>query len=256
MSRENRAMPCAGLGTVNNLAGTATTPADQIRAVFGENFPVVPAFAAADPDLLHPSGAGLLGGDTSALLTWATRTARVRAGVARAVAALTYAEAMATGEALTLGVAQVPYAAGDSWAGLPRTAATPAGSRLSLVVHAAPGATFGSAAGLVLDEWTEVVPNTRETTAVAYHFDTPSATAPQAVLVAVPPDDRPVWSLDLIERTLLEAMDLARLRLVDFEALHPIDPDALTDIGQFLPAAYFAANPAGDVPSTVFTEGR
>lgn len=40
----------------------------------------------------------------------------------------------------------------------------------------------------LLDQWTEVVPAVDHTTTVAFHHDAPGARAPQAVLVAVPPD--------------------------------------------------------------------
>src|SRR5205823_4694047 len=39
--------------------------------------------------------------------------------------------------------------------------------------------------GLLLDEWTELVPTTQETTGIAFHFNRPNATAPQSLLLAV-----------------------------------------------------------------------
>ena len=45
----------------------------------------------------------------------------------------------------------------------------------------------GLQCGLVLDEWTESVPAKQATTGVAFHFNRPNATAPQALLLAVPP---------------------------------------------------------------------
>jgi hypothetical protein len=44
---------------------------------------------------------------------------------------------------------------------------------------------------------------------------------------------------------LLETLDLARIRAVD--------PDALGEIGHYLPALYFANNAAGDTVSTDFS---
>jgi hypothetical protein len=55
-----------------------------------------------------------------------------------------------------------------------------------------------------------------------------------------------------VEATLEEALSLARLRMIDHEALHPIDPDALTDIGQYLPAACLALNLNDAAVSTNF----
>ena len=51
------------------------------------------------------------------------------------------------------------------------------------------------------------------------------------MLLAVPPDTEP-WSMELLEEILLETVELVRLRTVD--------ADALTGLGQFLPALLFA----------------
>ena len=48
-----------------------------------------------------------------------------------------------------------------------------------------------------------------------------------------------------MQQVLLETLDLARIRAVD--------PDALDDVGHYLPALYFAINTAGDTVSTDFT---
>jgi hypothetical protein len=37
---------------------------------------------------------------------------------------------------------------------------------------------------LLLDEWTELIPNEREDAGVVFHYDSPGAEAPQAVLIA------------------------------------------------------------------------
>ena len=42
-------------------------------------------------------------------------------------------------------------------------------------------------AGLLVDEWVEIVPSAQETTAIAFQYDPPDAFAPQAILLAVPP---------------------------------------------------------------------
>lgn len=242
---------------VGALSAELAEPARSIavlQAVLGETFPVVAAFPAPDLSVLRPTAASsqaLQYGDRFAALTWATRMARVRPGVGRLVAVLTQAEALGMPEGLGFEVAQRPNDYGERWIGLPKGVASPSGSRVGFVVHVA-GAGGGRAAGLVVDEWTEVIPADKTTTGVAYHFDTPGAQAPQAMLLAVPPDARANWSTGLVEDTLHEALDLAKLRLVDLESLRPADSEALTDIGQFLPAACFAFNLAGDVISTDF----
>lgn len=236
----------------------------RMREVFGPDFRVLPAFAAPQAaDLTRALGAStaLQNGDAAAATGWVTRVARVRAGTDRLVGALHYAEAFGTGDALTLEVAQLPYADGDGWLALNLGGRRPAGSRLSLVVHTPGGGAAGKlaapVAGLAVDDWVEVIPNARELTGVAFHFDTPGACAPQAILVAVPPDARATWDMELVEATIGEALAMAQLRLVDLEALHPLadQPDVLTDIGQFLPAALLATNVTAEAVATDLTRG-
>jgi hypothetical protein len=234
----------------------------RLQTVFGPGFFVLPGCAVADRATL----AAALGnsretqrGDNRAAAGWLQRVARVRRGADRFVAALAFAEALDTGDTLTLDVAQLPYTPGERWLGLrfdDEDDAAP-GSRVSLLVHAyGPAALADSTAGLAVDEWVEVIPGRQETTGVALHFDAPGACAPQSVLLAISPDARAHWSTDLIEETLGEALSLARLRTVDLEALHPMDPDAMTDIGQLLPAAHLAMNvQAGDAIATDLTRG-
>lgn len=85
----------------------------------------------------------------------------------------------------------------------------------------------GVLCGLVIDEWNDVVPSARESTGLVFNFDEPDARAPQALLLAVAPDAGQSWDLDTLEAVLLDTLELARLRLVD--------PDAMTELDQFLP---------------------
>ena len=221
----------------------------RLREVFGPDFVVLSRFTPANaPDLGRTFAASdaLQGGDPlkAAAITWFQRVARVRDGAARLDAAMLYAEALG-GAAFTLSVGQLPYVATELWVALPRTSAPPPGSRLSLVVHAPAGlAVAQPLAGLLVDEWVEVIPNDQETTGLSFHFDAPGARAPQAILLAVAPDGGAEWTLESLEATVLETLELAKLRAVDLTAL--------ADIGQFLPALYFAHNPAGDTVATDF----
>jgi hypothetical protein len=96
-------------------------------------------------------------------------------------------------------------------------------------------------AGLMLDEWTDRVPATDATTGVTFHYDQPSARAPQAILVAAPPDDRPTWDEDALTAVVDETLNLAKVRTVDLEALD--------DGGQILPAVYLPFNTANEAAS-------
>jgi hypothetical protein len=179
---------------------------------------------------------------------------RVREGVARLSTSLHLAEATGAGESVDFKVAQVPHAAGERWIGLPQTAAQPIGAgKLSLVVHA-PGTVdvTKAMAGLLVDEWVEVVPSRRETTGIVFQHDAPEARAPQAVLLAVPPTPGAPWTGWNVHRLLLETLAAAKMRAVDAEgldtaALNPVaGAQAVGEVSHFLPALMFAQNVDGD----------
>ncbi|MDH6228279.1 hypothetical protein [Streptomyces sp. MJP52] len=267
----------AALLDEDRAAGTITARqwAEQtLTAFLGPDLVLLPSFDAPPPGDLNDSLAhadSLLDGDPHAPVGWLTRLGRVRRGVERLVTTLGYAEALETGDALTAVVAQTPYTPPgqdpghpgrvERWAALPSATGGSPGARLSLVLHA-PGTPAprdpltGRLRGLVVDEWTEVVPRSEQTTGLALHVDAPDAAPPQAVLLAVPPDASPAWTPDLLGATVEAALELARLRAVDHEALHPDSPTAVADIGQLAPAAVLAANVAHlDAVATDFTRG-
>ena len=191
-------------------------------------------------------GAVRFGGDRAAPSAWLHRVADVRRGVERLQTVMLYA----AGGPGSLGVAQLPFTTGERWVALPAAPGDEvAGGRTSIVVHA-PGAVAvaGRIAGLFVDEWVEVVPNATEVTGVACNIDEPAAQPPQAVLVAVAPPQTVRWGLDLLERILLETLDLAHLRAVSPELLA-----ATSDVEQLLPALYFGLNLRDDTVSTDFT---
>jgi hypothetical protein len=177
----------------------------------------------------------------------------VREATARLETVLLYGAALGRAS-LDFDVAQLPHGPTERWAALaPRTGRVP-GGRLSLVAQRSSGFDAAdSLAGLSIDDWVEVVPSDVEDTGVTFHFDASGSEAPQAWLLAVHPDplpardvtEAPRWSLETLEAILRETLELAELRAVD--------EDALRAAGQFLPAAYFASNEAGDTVSTDFT---
>jgi hypothetical protein len=211
------------------------TAADEVRA----------SFAAGDE---------LQGGDPLAAATWLARAAHVRDGAARLDGALLYAESLGGLAGLDLHVAQLPHRAGDRWAALPATPDRPMeGGRLSLVAQAPVRPLSGGDAvvGLVVDEWTEVVPAATQLTGLAFHFDQPNSRAPQALLVAVPPTEEGVWSLDALEAVVLETLDLAELRLADPDSLARSGfAAAMPGAGHYLPAIYLASSPADATVTT------
>ena len=222
----------------------------RLRIVFGKAFVVLPRFTPANVDELGKAladSAKVQDGDPFASITWFQRMARVREGAARLDATLNYSEALKTGEKLKLTIAQLPYDAGDRWVGLPlETGKSLPGGKLSLAVQsAAPVDVSQPLAGLLIDEWVEVVPSATETTGISFQYDQPNAAPPQTILVAVPPEVGLPWTVWSLQQVLLETLDLARVRAVD--------PDALDEVGHYLPALYFALNTANHTVSTDFS---
>jgi hypothetical protein len=224
---------------------------DRMRAVFGSSFVVLPHFSldAAGATEFASALAGsvqAMGGDALAANTWFARSERVRDGVSRLGACLQRAEVLGAPARLNLSVVQLPLVAGERWVGLPAIGGTVIPpSKLSLVVHSVgPITSTQVISGLLVDEWVEVVPSARETTALAFQFDTPNAAAPQSVLIAVPPVPGQDWTSDLLRRVLMETLDLAKLRAVD--------TNSLGAAAQYLPGLYFAFNPADHAVSTDF----
>jgi hypothetical protein len=222
-----------------------------LRTIFGKAFLVLPHFTAENADELEQALANstkLQDDDPLAVVTWFERMARVRDGFARLNKVLSYAEALGREERVKLAIAQLPHNADDRWVGLPLLEGRSLpGGKLSLVVQSAPPIDVHQPiAGLLIDEWVEVVPSPVETTGITFQYDQPNSAPPQTILIAVPPEVGMPWTLWSLQQVLLETLDLARIRAVD--------PDALDEVGQYLPALYFAFNSSNDgAVSTDFT---
>jgi hypothetical protein len=241
------------------VAAATTLPArhartlERIAAIFGDGFRIAPPFVANVPALAN-SFDDLDAGDPDATGAWLTRVALVREGAAALDRALVYADCIAPGARdLAIAIAQLPFVTGDAWIGGDAFHGEPPAGRHAYAVHAPHGLDVrgGRVAGLLVDAWSEVVPSTQRTTAIALHVEQPSAAPPQAIVLAIPPDDSTTWTDDVVEAVVRETLELAKLRLVD--------TDALREVGHYLPALYFAVNtPAdehalADTASTDFT---
>lgn len=224
---------------------------NRLHALFGADLPVLPrawAPRAAELSTALTAWPELHGGSPHSALRWLTRYARVRPALARLQEVLTYADALDSGGVVklppTVRVAQLPYTPGDRWVGESR----PPNDRetLSLVVVGCGDLDVTKpVCGVVVDEWTEVVPAERRHTGLAFEHDAPAAAAPQAVLLAVSGDGTPAWRPDRLVQTVEEAYDLARVRAADL--------DSLGAVGQFLPALYFPVDLHDKPLSTDFT---
>ena len=228
-----------------DAAFQVSTAREVVSVVFGADAPFLPRFRpAAGGELANAIDHGAAGvfidADARVREREIRRFEAVAARVRPALDAWRRVEllgrALATEPALRR-VAQLPYDAAARWVALPfpDEAARPRPGRTSvLLCRVAAPAAADPWAGLLLDEWTELIPMPTEQTGVAFHYDDPGAEAPQTVLVAVPPmlaEGRP-WDLDSLLAIVNETLDLARIRGVDGELLG--------ELGQLLPAIYLA----------------
>jgi len=100
----------------------------------------------------------------------------------------------------------------------------------------------------VLDQFSEVVPAVEQTTGAAFGFDAPAARAPQAILLAVPPDLGAGLAPQTLVQIVAETRELARARMA-----RPADlPDQLHG---YLPTALLPVTGSTAVPFTFTTGG-
>jgi hypothetical protein len=132
---------------------------------------------------------------------------------------------------------QLPFRQGEGWLALeidPVLAID--GERLLYTAHfAAAMDAAATTCGLLIDEWTEVIPARDETAGVAFHFDRPGSEPPQSWLLVTPPRASGAWQWTDVLGALEETFSLARLRAVE-----PTQVES-RPYAQFLPATVSAA---------------
>jgi hypothetical protein len=146
---------------------------------------------------------------------------------------------------------QLPYKADDHWLALqfpydpdpnPVVKKDPNknyqfdGDRLLYTAHyAVPFDRRKKQCGLLVDEWTEVIPSDNETTGIAFHYDRPNSEPPQTMLLVTPPSFTGSWQWQDLVDALNETLDMAKKRAVE-----PKQLDA-TPYARILPATIMAA---------------
>jgi hypothetical protein len=212
---------------------------------------MVPEFslgATRAPELQQALIAGSSGAITAHLMTdhafpvddWISGVARVRDKVRDWERIVLLAGAVGRFEP-TMIPAQLPYRADDHWLALeyPDDYVIDGDRLLYTAHHAGLPSAVGSLCGLLLDEWTEVIPATSDTTGLAFNYDSPDSEPPQAMLLVTPPRFRGAWQWDDVVAALHETLELAKTRAV--EPAHLDD----TAYAQFLPATVTAATARG-----------
>lgn len=91
-----------------------------------------------------------------------------------------------------------------------------------------------SICGILMDEWTEVIPAKEETTGITFHYDQPNSEPPQTMLLFTPPEIKGHWKWDDIVESMDETLEMAKKRAVEPSQIEK------TQYAQFLPTTMMA----------------
>jgi hypothetical protein len=221
----------------------------NVAALLGASAVVLPHLTppdAASVQAAFGQSAAMQAVDPQAVRRWLLQLSHVRPGARRIDLAVATTRLLGA-PAARIDLAQLPLVAGDRWLGLPLNGTAPGSGRVAIEAFATGDpASATPLAGLLVDEWLDRIPGDTTTSGIAFHYDEPMARAPQAMLLAVCPDARPTWDLELVRAILDETLDLAKMRAVDLASIQ--------EVGQILPALYFPFNLQGATPATHFME--
>lgn len=213
---------------------------EAARLLLGSSFTLVPRFnlhnAAEVKDTVSNSD-NLIRysvndkGNPFIAYEWLQGAAKVRKRAGDIDDALMYRQNI-NGELTALTPLQLPFSSSDHWAAVEYPTEMKIDKEIVTLLSQLPAGYDSSASqsGLLVDEWTELIPSGTETTGIAFHYDQPNAMPPQTVLLAVAPQIKGHWTWQELMDTLNETFDSAKRRAVE--------PDHIDDTAyaQFLPA--------------------
>lgn len=219
------------------------------KALFEDAFNILPQFVYSNAGDIQQSNA-----DRKQLLThaidvakmqlpadeWMQKVAPVRPGLAKWDEVRTIYE-LYHDDQLALSPVQLPYRENDSWLAVdfPEKNAddTPFNiihDTLSVVIHGEPAfSTASPQCGILVDEWTEVVPGKEALTGLTFNYNQPDAMPPQALLLAVTPIENGAWNWEKLLGILNDTLLRAKLRAVEPQLLDTLQKP---ETGVLLPA--------------------
>jgi hypothetical protein len=263
----------AAVKTQLDAHDAATSASSQVQALqkaaqalIGDEFRIVPEFglsATQADEWANAVGAS----NSGALLSYLTTTANIDFpvdewlyGIARVRPMLRAFETtvMMTGalgrpEPRLLPI-QFPFAADAPWLAMqfPPDYTISADRLLYTAYYATPFDKTARQCGLLLDEWTEVIPATTRTTGITFNFSRPDNEPPQSILLVTPATATGRWEWADLVGALNETLDLAKKRSVEpsqidgtaYAPLLPATIMAMTLYGISITTSLAAANGA------------
>lgn len=260
LSNEMEQRETAAADFLAAASGDALAQVELVRnaakAIFGDDFVLVPQFTL-------PAAQGTEWQNTLAdsehtlrylrddldvdfpMDDWLYGAGRVREKLHHLENAVLHIEAF-TNTTLDLTPSQFPYREDDFWLGLQFPQTIPGTEEpftidedklLFTSIYAEPFDPARAQCGLLLDEWTEVIPSRDETAGLSFHYDQPSTEPPQTLLLVTPSRFTGRWQWQDLVATLHETLDMARKRAVE--------PDHVdnTVYSRFLPPIVSLASP-------------
>lgn len=233
--------------TATDFLGSITSTGDPVgkveliknaaKAIFGDDFVVVPEFTVDathgtewQNTLVHSSNSlRYLTTELSIdfpMDDWLYGVSRVREKLYHLENTIFHIEGFKEFDGTTLNLvpSQFPYRVDDYWLGMQFPAKKPGTDELftigedKLLFTSIYTETFdpGKAqCGLLLDEWTEVLPARDETIGLTFHYDQPNSEPPQTLLLVTPSNFMEHWQWQDLVNTLHETLDMAKKRAVE-----------------------------------------
>ena len=234
---------------LTRLNNTELTPLERVdlltelsQILMGKEFRMLPIFELLNPTEIqnaHTNQVNIIPQEPLAMERWLSGISRVREKMwtlenVMLLTTLMESKLHATQtddyekDNQELSALQLPFRANDHWVGLEipedyfasheNDPVEVSRDKLSLVGWLNPEFnTQTTFAGILVDEWNELIPNKEETTGIAFHYDQPNARPPQTVLLGIHPknsDDSP-WAWNHLVDTLHCTLDLAKVRAVE-----------------------------------------
>jgi hypothetical protein len=135
--------------------------------------------------------------------------------------------------AIELAPIQLPYRKNDTWLAVEfKEGTTIDHDTLSIVQYNPQG--FNAAqlqCGLLIDSWTEIIPNKKEVTGIGFNYNQPNTVPPQSLMLVVTPEITGHWKWDNLVAAVLDTFARAKRR-----AIEPDHTDMMNGISTLLPA--------------------
>lgn len=233
----------AGIGKVNQIISAA-------KKLTGEDFLILPHFKLGDSrgiefekvfgksdDILEYSKTSE--GIVFPVEDWLFGTARVREKLAHWENINFLCEGFKKDSSPELTPMQFPFLENDRWLALkfrdkPEDYEINTDKLLYTAHFAEPFDILKTQCGVLIDDWTELIPDNEETTGITFHYDQPNSEPPQVMLLVTPPVFTGHWKWDNIIGAMEETFEMMKKR-----AIEPAHIEK-TGYAQFLPTTMMA----------------